>query len=164
MPVRRDELRFLGDELRSTPLGWQRGLIRPVVPRAPPFVAPAALPAHLDIALRLWQPVSGRVRVMSEMIDPSQDVPATDSTALPQDPGSHREAAQPTAGALFGAGLGDFSWSRDWLQQIYAHCASRSTCCNEFGTAWRYLVPELRRGDKRLGVCLCSRYDDSCGS
>jgi len=52
--MRRDELRFLGDELRSTPLGWQRGLIRPVVPLAPLFVAPAALPARLDVALRLW--------------------------------------------------------------------------------------------------------------
>lgn len=50
------------------------------------------------------------------------------------------------------------AWSQDWLQRVYAHCASLPTCQNEFGTAWRYRVPEPRRSDKRVGMCLCRMY------
>lgn len=50
------------------------------------------------------------------------------------------------------------AWSQDWLQQVYGRCMSLPTCQNEFGTAWRYCVPETRRGDKRVGMCLCRTY------
>lgn len=54
------------------------------------------------------------------------------------------------------------AWSQDWLRQVYTECASHQGCCNEFGVAWRYLVPELRRANKRVGVCLCRIYSDPC--
>ena len=52
------------------------------------------------------------------------------------------------------------AWSQDWLRQIYGQCASRADCRNEFGFAWRYLVPETKRHEKTAGVCLCRRYTD----
>lgn len=64
----------------------------------------------------------------------------------------------PANDALSPGVLQAIAWSQDWLQRVYAHCASSPTCRNEFGTAWRYCVPETRRGDKRVGMCLCRMY------
>lgn len=73
-------------------------------------------------------------------------------------------AAAHVARADAGSGRSDASpclaWSRDWLRQIYGQCVTRPDCRNEFGYAWRYLVPETKRPEKAAGVCLCKRYTD----
>lgn len=51
------------------------------------------------------------------------------------------------------------TWPREWFRSAYAACPRLSGCANEFGVVWRYAVPESKRAEKTIGVCLCRRYE-----
>lgn len=76
------------------------------------------------------------------------------SATAPNDEGvSGEPAAAPCAEAAL-------PWPQAWFRSAYAACPRLPGCANEFGVVWRYAVPESRRAEKTIGVCLCRQFNE----